>query len=98
MIGTHLLYLPSYLNVRVLPAEIKQNVTKIVENFCKLHQNNVEFVTNPYGQQRWQGLIQYMMAEDWTNKLPMLRDYLTVTDQQRGTNFIKTFPELKRII
>jgi hypothetical protein len=36
-----------------------------------------------------------MMAEDWSNKLPMLEDYLTTTDTQRGTDFRKTFPELQ---
>jgi hypothetical protein len=35
-----------------------------------------------------------MMAEDWSNKLPMLEDYLTVTDQKRGADFRKIFPEL----
>jgi hypothetical protein len=34
------------------------------------------------------------MAEDWSNKLSVLEDYVTVTDSQRGTDFRKTFPEL----
>jgi hypothetical protein len=97
LIGTHLVYLPSYLNIRVLPVDIKQNVSKIVENFCNLHRNNTEFVNNPYGQQRWQGLVQYMMAEDWTSKLPVLLDYLAVTDHERDTDFRKTFPELAHL-
>jgi sulfatase maturation enzyme AslB (radical SAM superfamily) len=35
LVGTHLVYLPSYLNVRILPNEIKQLVKKKVELFCK---------------------------------------------------------------
>jgi MoaA/NifB/PqqE/SkfB family radical SAM enzyme len=95
LIGTHLVYLPSYLNVRVLPKHLKDKVAKHIEYFCSRRTTNVEFISNPYGLKRWQGLVQYMMSEDWTNKLPMLEDYLTVTDTQRGTDFRKTFPELQ---
>jgi MoaA/NifB/PqqE/SkfB family radical SAM enzyme len=95
LIGTHLVYLPSYLNVRVLPKHLKDKVAMQVDYFCFRNSRNEEFVTNPYGFKRWQGLVKYMMAEDWSNKLPMLEDYLNVTDAQRGTDFRKTFPELQ---
>jgi MoaA/NifB/PqqE/SkfB family radical SAM enzyme len=95
LIGTHLVYLPSYLNVRVLPKHLKDKVVKQIDYFCSRRSSDQEFMTNPYGAKRWQGLVQYMLAEDWSNKLPVLQDYLTVTDQQRGTDFGKTFPELK---
>lgn len=94
LIGTHLVYLPSYLSVRVLPKHLKDRVSKQVEYFCLQRKTDKEFMTNPYGIKRWQGLVQYMMAEDWSNKLPVLQDYLTTTDGQRGTDFSKTFPEL----
>jgi len=95
LVGTHLVYLPSYLNIRVLPSHLKAKVAKNVEHFCSRRSTDAEFMQNPYGFKRWQGLVQYMMAEDWTNKLPMLEDYLTTTDTQRGTDFKKTFSELK---
>lgn len=94
LIGTHLVYLPSYLNVRVLPKHLKDKVAKNVEYFCYRRRTDIEFMNNPYGLKRWQGLVQYMMTEDWSNKLPMLEDYLTVTNSQRSTDFKKTFPEL----
>jgi hypothetical protein len=97
LIGTHLVYLPSYLNVRVLPQQLKDKVAKQVDYFCSCRASNKEFMANPYGVKRWQGLVQYMMAEDWSNKLPMLHDYLTTTDSQRGTDFKKTFPELSEL-
>jgi organic radical activating enzyme len=95
LVGTHLVYLPSYLNVRVLPQHLKAKVIKSIEYFCSRRSNDTEFMQNPYGYKRWQGLVQYMMAEDWSNKLPLLYDYLTVTDEQRGTDFRQVFPELK---
>jgi MoaA/NifB/PqqE/SkfB family radical SAM enzyme len=94
LIGTHLVYLPSYLNVRVLPNHLKDKVSETIDYFCHSRTHNQEFVNNPYGLKRWQGLVQYMNAEDWSNKLPILEDYLTVTDNQRGTDFRQTFPEL----
>jgi MoaA/NifB/PqqE/SkfB family radical SAM enzyme len=97
LIGTHLVYLPSYLNVRVLPQHLKDKVSKNIEYFCSKKIANTEFINNPYGLKRWQGLVQYMNAEDWSHKLPVLEDYLTVLDSQRGTDFKKTFPELASI-
>jgi MoaA/NifB/PqqE/SkfB family radical SAM enzyme len=97
LIGTHLVYLPSYLNIRVLPQHLKNKVTKHIEYFCSKKTVSQEFMSNPYGLKRWQGLVQYMNAEDWSHKLPVLTDYLTVLDNQRGTNFKNTFPELASI-
>jgi hypothetical protein len=94
LIGTHLVYLPSYLNVRVLPKHLKDKVTQQVDYFCFRQSRNSEFNNNPYGFKRWQGLVQYMNGEDWSHKLPMLLDYLETTDQTRGTNFRKVFPDL----
>jgi len=94
LIGTHLVYLPSYLNVRVLPKYLKDNVKKSVEYFCSRRITDDEFTLNPYGLKRWNGLIQYMMSKDWSHKIPTLLDYLEVTDKRRGTDFRKTFPEV----
>jgi MoaA/NifB/PqqE/SkfB family radical SAM enzyme len=94
LIGTHLVYLPSYLNVRVLPTHLKDKVKKQVDFFCSQRTLDQEFINNPYGLTRWQGLVQYMMAEDWSHKIPMLLDYLDTCDQTRGTNFRNTFPEI----
>jgi len=97
LIGTHLVYLPSYLNVRVLPKHLKNKVKENVEYFCSRRMHDAEFINNPYGLKRWNGLVQYMMQEDWSKKLVMLKDYLTVTDNRRGTNFLNTFPELNNL-
>jgi MoaA/NifB/PqqE/SkfB family radical SAM enzyme len=94
LVGTHLVYLPSYLNVRVLPLHLKKEIEKRIIYFCARNQYGDEFVNNPYGKQRWLGLVQYMMAEDWSSKLPSTIEYLESCDQQRGTDFRKVFPEL----
>lgn len=98
IIGTHLVYLPSHLNVRVLPQEAKLWVKDKINNYIDKQKFNLEFTQHPYGAQRWQGLIKYMMDEDWSNKIPALQEYLKVSDATRGTDFRKTFPELGKYI
>jgi len=97
LIGTHLVYLPSYLNVRVLPKHLKDKVKTRIDHFCDSNMTNTEFVNNPYGLTRWKGLINYMESEDWSNKIPTLLDYLTTTDSVRGTCYTDVFPELKTL-
>lgn len=93
VIGLHLVYLPSYLNIRVLPIELKQIAADRITRFIKTVDTD-EFTNNSYGRQRWEGIIKYMLEEDWSSKLPSLVEYLTVTDTNRGTDFRKTFVEL----
>jgi MoaA/NifB/PqqE/SkfB family radical SAM enzyme len=94
LVGTHLVYLPSYLNIRTLPKEIKNQVESNINKFLDSYKNK-EFLENPYGLKRWQGMLQYMHSEDWSHKIPNLVNYLEVCDQNRGTNFRETFPELR---
>ena len=98
IIGTHLVYYPSYLNVRVLPNEVKQIVKQRIDGFLNRQKFNLEFDRSPVGRVRWEGLVKYMMQEDWTNKVPALVEYLEITDKQRGLDFRKTFPELGRYV
>lgn len=92
LIGLHLVYLPSYMNVRVLPDNLKQEAVRrihtIIEKYSSPH-----FDSDPYGKQRWLGLIEYL-KEDWTSKLPALKEYLEVTDKTRDTNYKETFKDL----
>jgi len=94
VIGLHLVYLPSYLNVKVLPLELKQLAKSRIEAFLNEYQDP-GFVNNTYGKQRWEGLIGYMMSEDWSSKLPSTVEYLEICDQTRNTDFRKIFPDLK---
>ena len=98
LISTHLVYFPSYLNVRVLPKELKEFTKQRIENFIDRQKFNTEWIRSPMGKRRWEGLIDYMMAEDWTNKLPQLKDYLETLDKSRGTDFRKTFSKLGEYI
>jgi hypothetical protein len=83
--------------VRVLPKKIKELAQSRISTFIESLKNNQEFQTNPYGAQRWLGLVNYMNGEDWSNKLPAMIQYLKANDKTRSLDFIKTFPELEGI-
>lgn len=97
IIGLHLVYLPSYLNIKVLPKEIKLKASDSIQNFVNKIKTT-EFNENPYGKKRWLGLIDYMMSEDWSHKLPSTLEYLEVCDRNRNLNFRKIFTELNTLV
>ena len=98
LISTHLVYFPSYLNVRVMPQELKNFTKNKVEQFIDKQKFNTEWLKHPMGRPRWEGLIKYMMAEDWSDKLSQTINYLESIDKSRGTDFRKTFPEIGEFI
>ena len=103
LVGVHLVWIPTWLSLRVLPKEDKVEVRRLFnelkdwlwENYT---QDEEFWVTNPYGWKRWEGILDWMDAEDQTNLLPDFREFITVMDNQRGTNFKETFPELAHLL
>ena len=96
VIGMHLVTYPSYLNIRVLPLHLKQIAIARINNFLKSYKP-AEFTESAYGRERWEGMIKYMLKEDWSHKLPSTVEYLESCDKTRGTDFRKTFPDLKNL-
>jgi organic radical activating enzyme len=103
LIGVHLLWIPTWLSLRVLPAEDKAEVRAL---FAELQQwlwdnytHDKEFwETNPYGWERWEGILDWMDAEDHTKLLPDFREYITTMDAERKTDFKTVFPELAHLL
>ena len=50
-----------------------------------------------YGLKRLMGLTRFMRSEDWSQRLPEMKDYLEKIDEHRGTSFYETFSEMKDI-
>lgn len=78
---------PTYLNVRVLPADHKRAVTEKVEDYMRNHLTG-------QATDKIVGLLTFMHAADWSKRLPTLVEYTKVLDATRGTNVAATFPEL----
>ena len=102
LIDTHFVYHPAHLNVKVLPPEFKNKVTKKFEKFylwlSKEFNNSEEFLSHPYGIKRLKGMCQFMHSEDWSNRMPEFKEYITKMDHIRGTHFEKVFPEMAELL
>ena len=103
LIGVHLVWIPTWMSLRVLPKEDKAQVRELFEELKDWlwvnYTQDAEFWTeNPYGWKRWEGILDWMDAEDHTNLLPDFREYITKMDSIRGTDFKSTFPELAHLL
>ena len=95
----HFAYWPPQLNVKVLPQDIKQQITEkyehefypwIDENWNKFTGvkeagiTKEHFLNDQYGLKRYKGIINFMNSEDWSARLPETREYLQLINTQRG--------------
>jgi pyruvate-formate lyase-activating enzyme len=99
----HLLYIPTFLSIRLLPKADKEEVRKSFGELANwLHTNyrqDTDFwKKNPYGWKRWLAVLDFMDAEDHTAQLPAFREYITTLEKSRGTDFKSTFPELSHLL
>lgn len=99
LINFHFVYHPAFLNVKILPYWFKVKVEEKYEEFYKWLEKNCDqkILDNPYGIQRLKGLVSFMKSEDWSTRLPEIREYLSIMDEIRGTSFKHTFPEMEFI-
>ncbi len=81
---------PNYLNIKVLPADYKKQVTK---EWLELRD---EFPNEPFD--KYLGVLEIMNSEDWSSRVPQLYDYLRALDKTRGTDFYSVFPDLSESI
>jgi len=108
-INYHFVYWPGHLNVKVLPDEFLDKTEAKYEEFIEWWTENWElgvpswhkgkvtkeqWLDASYGIKRLRGMISFARSEDWSQRLPEFREYLTKLDDMRGTDFRKTFPEM----
>jgi hypothetical protein len=99
----HLLYIPTFLSIRVLPEADKAEVRKLFGEFANwlyanYRQDEDFWKHNPYGWKRWQAVLDFMDGEDHTHLLPAFQEYITTMDATRNTDFKTTFPELADLV
>ena len=42
-------------------------------------------------------MLKFMESEDWSIRLPEMKEFIALCDKQRGNSFAETFPEMKDI-
>jgi pyruvate-formate lyase-activating enzyme len=103
IVNMHLLYIPTFLSIRCLPAEDKAEVRRsfaelanwLYENY---RQDEDFWKKNPYGWKRWQAVLDFMDAEDHSSQLLAFKEYIERLDKLRGTSFKEIFPELAHLL
>ena len=106
MIDLHLAYWPPQLNVKAFPKWFKMEVEEKFESFYPYLEDNWERMAQgqcskdewmqlPYGINRLKGLINFMNAEDWSERLPETAEWVFKVAENRGLNYFETFPHLE---
>jgi hypothetical protein len=103
LVNFHLLWIPTWMNIRALPKEdklaVRELFAELQEWLWKHYTQDKEFwEVNPYGWKRWEGILDWMDSEDQTYLLPDFKEFITTMDQQRNTNFKVVFPELAHLV
>jgi pyruvate-formate lyase-activating enzyme len=103
IVNMHLLYIPTFLSIRLLPAADKAEVRRSFAELANwLHENYRQdedfWKNNPYGWKRWQAVLDFMDAEDHSAQLPAFKEYIETLETSRGTDFKSTFPELSHLL
>ena len=107
MLNYHYVYWPGQLNVKVFPQWFKDKVKQKYEEFYPWLEENWEmsgapskekFIDADYGIKRLKGMVKFMMSEDWSQRMPQFREYITKFDKQRATDFTKVFPEMADLL
>ena len=111
-VNYHFVYHPPHLNVKILPKEFKEKCRKKYEEFYPWWEANWEkgipswhkgkvtyedWRTANYGIQRLEGMLQFMESEDWSIRLPEMKEFLELCDTQRNTKWQNVFPDMKDI-
>ena len=102
IVNMHLLYIPTFLSIRLLPEYDKEEVRKSFADLANwLHANYRQdedfWKHNPYGWKRWQAVLDFMDAEDHTIQIPAFNEYISKLDTLRSTQFKLVFPELSHL-
>ncbi len=111
-VNYHFVYHPPHLNVKVLPKWFKEKCRQKYQEFYPWWQSNWEkgipewhkgkvtyeqWKDAGYGIKRLEGMLQFMESEDWSIRLPEMKEFLDLCDKQRNISFTETFPEMKDI-
>ena len=103
LVNMHLLYIPTFLSIQILPKEDKQEVEERFLDFKdwlwqNYRQDDDYWKHNPYGWKRWEAVVKHMNAQDNSHLLPGFKEYTNKLDSIRGLSAGKIFPELAHLL
>jgi len=98
----HLLYIPTFLSIQILPKEDKLEVHELFKELESwLYENYTVsddfWINNPYGWKRWRSILKHMDSVDHSYLIPSFTEYIQKLDSYRKLNSSSVFPELKHL-
>lgn len=107
IITTHPLHNPSFLNIKILPIEVKNNIIEKFNEFYLwldeyLERENIapelhdRFKKNAH--KILDGYADFMMKDDWSHLMPKFWTYTKELDEVRNQRFEDELPELYELI
>lgn len=95
----HLLFIPTFLSARILPHEHKERIRAKFMEFKQwlwdnYRQDDDFWCNNPYGWARWEAILKFIDAEDYSYIIPDFVEYIRNMDSIRDLDASATFPEL----
>ena len=103
LINAHLVHIPTFLNITILPEADKQNIRERFEELKEWLWNNYTqeddfWKHNPKGWRQWEGILTHMDGADNSHLLPGFKEYVNKLDAIRGLDAATVFPELKHLL
>lgn len=103
IINMHLVHIPTFLNITILPPEHKKRVREKFMEFKDWLWNNYTqdkdfWEINPYGWKRWEAILEHMDSKDNSHMLPGFREYVRKLDAIRKLDSKKIFPEIEDLL
>jgi len=103
LVNMHLVHIPTFLNITILPKEDKEDVHRRFADFKEWLWNNYTqdddyWNVNPYGWRRWEALLEHMDSVDNSYRLSGFKEYVTKLDKIRNLNAASVFPELAHLL
>lgn len=103
LINAHLVHIPTFLNITMLPVEDKQDVHALFKELKQWLWDNYTqdddfWIHNPKGWNQWQGILNYMDSADNSHLLSGFKEYVNKLDNIRGLCAAKIFPELEHLL
>ena len=93
----NLLNQPNYYNVKILPQDIKDEISKELMDWYDEHKDDYKGTRSdvPNKVHKIPGLVSYMNSADWGHLAPQFKKYTQWFDKKRGEDFVSVAPRLK---
>ena len=94
----NLLYMPQYLNIQILPQQMKQEIIgKLKEQLKWMENQQAKGFDHSVIIEQIQTCIAYIDAEDLSGLIPQFLQITSGLDEIRKENYLEVFPELKQL-